>query len=201
MIPREYLDVDPGSAIYFQTVCDGALNGRSGSELSNAHRVFCQTFEEKTFGAATAFDVYDGGSNTVSQCVLIVERFEMRTSNGVTSGSMTGVAHEDFVNKLFSGGSTTNYTFSMDGMNKNQYVSTKVGDDNLWFQMVDIKSGGPLLMRIKNRNQLQVEDGNDLGVLQRFFLSDFQLINSEKVVIAWSNQMGFNDTIEFMTNV
>ncbi|MCP3966199.1 MAG: hypothetical protein GY750_04515 [Lentisphaerae bacterium] len=200
MIGKEYLDVDPGSALYFQTVADAALNGKAGSELSDGHRIFCTTFSEKTFGSATEFDVYDGGATSTAKAALIIERFELRTSNGVTTGSMTGIAHEDFVNKLFSGGGTTNYTFEIDGFNKNQHVSTKVSDDNVWFQMVELKSGGPLNLRIKNRQKLQVESSAVLGVLTRFYLMDFQMINTGQVVFSWANQIGCPDTIEFAPN-
>ncbi|MCP4103800.1 MAG: hypothetical protein GY750_20635 [Lentisphaerae bacterium] len=119
---------------------------------------------------------------------------------GVTTGSMTGVAHESFVSKLFSGGSTTNFTFEVDGFNKNQHVSTKVSDDNIWFQMIELKAGGPLSLRIKNRQNLQIESSFEMGVKVRFCITDFQLINSSQIVFSWANQIGCPDTIEFIAN-
>ena len=200
MISKEFLDVDPGSSVFVRTLPDAALSGRSGSEMSDAHRLFCTTFEEKTFGAAGQFDVYEGGAKDTTKAAVVVESFELHTSNGVHTGSMTGIATCEFVEKLFSGGSTTNFTFKLDGFNKSQHVSTKIGDDNTWFQMFDIKSGGPLEMRIKNRSSLQTETTGHLGVLTRFYLIDFQLINSGPVVISWANQTGCPDTIQFSPN-
>jgi len=37
-------------------------------------------------------------------------------------------------------------------------------------------------------------------VLTRFYLIDFQLINSGPVVISWANQTGCPDTIQFSPN-
>ena len=197
MVGKEYLDIDPGSSVFVRTVADAALNGRAGSEMADAHRLFCTSFKEKVFGTAPNIDVYDGGAKTTTKAAVIVESFELHTSNGIHTGSMTGVAASEFVEKLVSGGSTTNYTFSLNSFNKSQHVSTKVGQDNIWFQIFDIKSGGPLQMRIRNRNSLQTEGSNHLGVLTRFYLIDFQLINSGPVVISWANQTGCPDTIQF----
>ncbi len=201
MISKEYLDIDPGSSFFVQAIQDAALTGKAGSELSDSHRLYCTTFKEKVFGAADDFDVFDGGTTDTTKAQLVVESFEMHSTNGVHTGSMTGVATTAFIEKLFSGGSTTNYTFEMDAFNKSQHVSTKIGDDNIWFQMFDIKSGGPLKMRLRNRNSLQTESTNNLGFLTRFYLVDFQLINDGPVVISWANQMGCPDTIQFSPNI
>ncbi|MCP3965282.1 MAG: hypothetical protein GY718_02855 [Lentisphaerae bacterium] len=195
-MPKD-LEVKKDGLISLRVNGEAAITGRSGP-LSNEDRIFFTTFKEETAGEATDFNCYDGGKDDATKGKLVIESFYIHTSTGTTRGYLEGYCHSSYAKAFDNVTNASQYTFSIGGLNESQSPSTEKGDKNVWFKTLDFKTD-PLEIKVDNEESVRFEPISN-GDLAKVTISDFTVVNTSDVNVAYAKWKGSPQVMTFASN-